>query len=136
MFVSLFGVYHSCEDVTITDEGLQILTYARHSWPLSSERSLACHTYCDREHLFIMVISVTLTPIAERLAVELSLTVFTTKVCRGWDSNTQPSVWWANALTNCNTAAVNNTQQLKMHRFIELCTNTQSTAHYYIKISK
>ena len=31
----------------------------------------------------------TLTPIAERLAVKLSLTVFTTKVCRGWDSNTQ-----------------------------------------------
>ena len=104
MFVCLFGVYHSCEDVTITDEGLQILTYARHSWPLSSERSLACHTYCDREHLFIMVISVTLTPIAERLAVELPLPVFTTKVSRGLDSNTQPSVWWANALTNCNTA--------------------------------
>ena len=31
---------------------------------------------------------VTLTPIAERLAVELSLPVFTTSVCRGWDSNT------------------------------------------------
>ena len=23
------------------------LTYARHSWPLSSKGSLACHTYCD-----------------------------------------------------------------------------------------
>ena len=34
---------------------------------------------------------VTLTPIAERLAVELSLPVSTTRVCRGWDSNTQPS---------------------------------------------
>ena len=33
---------------------------------------------------------VTLTPIAERLAAELSLPVFTTKVCCGWDSNTQP----------------------------------------------
>ena len=32
----------------------------------------------------------TLTPIAERLAVELSLPVFTTLVRRGWDSNTQP----------------------------------------------
>ena len=32
---------------------------------------------------------VTLAPIAERLAVELSQLVFTTKVCRGWDSNTQ-----------------------------------------------
>ena len=28
-------------------EGLQILTYARHSWPLSSEGFFACHTYCD-----------------------------------------------------------------------------------------
>ena len=25
-------------------EGLQILTYTRHSWPLSSECSFACHT--------------------------------------------------------------------------------------------
>ena len=33
----------------------------------------------------------TLTPIAERLAVELSQPVFTTKVCRGLDSKTQPS---------------------------------------------
>ena len=30
---------------TITGEGLHILTYARHSLPLSSEGSLACHTY-------------------------------------------------------------------------------------------
>ena len=28
-----------------------------HSWPLSSEGSLACHTYCDTGHPFIMVIS-------------------------------------------------------------------------------
>ena len=45
------------EDVTITGEGLQILTYARHSWPLSSEDSLACHTFCDTGHPFMMVIS-------------------------------------------------------------------------------
>ena len=38
-------------------KGLQILTYARHSWPLSSEGSLACLTYCDTGHPFIMVIS-------------------------------------------------------------------------------
>ena len=42
--------------------------------------------------------------IARRLAVELSLPVFTTYVCRGWDSNTQPSACWANALTRCATA--------------------------------
>ena len=37
--------------VTITDEGLQILTYALHSWSLGSYGSLASHTYCDTEHL-------------------------------------------------------------------------------------
>ena len=49
--------YHSHGHVTMTGEGLQILTYARHSWPLSIEGSLACHTYCDKGHLFITVIS-------------------------------------------------------------------------------
>ena len=62
-FVCLFGgfsshsrIFHLYGDVTIAGEGLQILTYARHSWPLSSEGSLACHTYCDTGHPFIMVI--------------------------------------------------------------------------------
>ena len=32
----------------MASEGLQILTYARHSWPESSEGSLACHTYYDK----------------------------------------------------------------------------------------
>ena len=32
-------------DVTIADEGLQILTYAWHSWSLSSENSLISVTY-------------------------------------------------------------------------------------------
>ena len=44
-------------DVTVAVEGLQILTCALHSWPLSSEASLACHTFCDTGHPFIMVIS-------------------------------------------------------------------------------
>ena len=39
----------------------------------------------------------TLTPIAERLAVVLSLPVLKIEVCRGWDSNTQPSACGANA---------------------------------------
>ena len=66
-FVLFFGgisshlrIFHSFGDVTITGEGLQILTYARHLWPLSSEDSLACQTYCDTGYLFI-----TLTPIAD-----------------------------------------------------------------------
>ena len=39
------------------NEGLQILTYTWHSRPLSSERSLVCHTYCATGHPFIKVIS-------------------------------------------------------------------------------
>ena len=49
---------------------------------------------------------VTLTPIAERLAVDLSLPVFTTYVCRDWDSKSQRSACEANALSDCGTAAV------------------------------
>ena len=50
---------------------------------------------------------VTLTPIAERIAVELSLPVLTNKVCRGWDSNIHSSACGVNALPHCATAAVN-----------------------------
>ena len=49
------------------------LTYARHSRPLSSEGSITCHTYCDTGQLFI--IRGPVTPVAQRLAVELSLPV-------------------------------------------------------------
>ena len=38
--------FRSYGDVTSTGERLQILTYARHSQPLSSEGSLACHNDC------------------------------------------------------------------------------------------
>ena len=50
-------MYDSYRDVTITGEGLQILTYAWHSWSLSSEGSLTCHTYCYTGQPFIMVIT-------------------------------------------------------------------------------
>ena len=76
-------------------EELEILTYARHLRPLSSESSLACHNCYD---------IVTLTPTDERLTVELSLPVFT-RGCRGSDSNTQPSACGANAQTDCANAA-------------------------------
>ena len=52
-FASHLRIFHSFGDVTITDEGLQILVYTQHSWPLSSEGSLARHTYCDTGHLFM-----------------------------------------------------------------------------------
>ena len=68
-FLSHSRIFHSFGDVTIIGKGLQNLTYARHLWQLSSEGSLACHTYCDLQG------PVTLTSNAERLAVELSLPV-------------------------------------------------------------
>ena len=55
-------------------------------------------------HLRALVI---LTPVADHLAVELSLPVLTTYNSGGWDSNTQPSTCKSNTLTNCATAAVN-----------------------------
>ena len=45
--VFLIGVFRPTGDVAIAGEGLQILTCTRHSWPLSSEGSSVCHTYCD-----------------------------------------------------------------------------------------
>ena len=45
-------------DVTITGEGLQTLTFTRHSWPLRSESSFTCHNYCGSGQHLIMVISV------------------------------------------------------------------------------
>ena len=43
----VFSRIHSYGNVIITGEGLQILTYTRHWWPLSSEGYLACQTYSD-----------------------------------------------------------------------------------------
>ena len=73
----VFGVFrptreffNSLGDVTIAGEGLQISTDARHLWPLSSEGSLVCYTYCYTGHPFLMVIS-----------------------DDPWHSNLMPSVW-------------------------------------------
>ena len=48
---------------------------------------------------------VTVTAFALRLALEMSLFYRLLQVCRGWDSNTQPSVNGTNALSDCATAA-------------------------------
>ena len=58
-FSSHSRIFHSYGDVIIANEGLQILTYARHSciWPLRSEGSLACHTCDTGIRLYIIVIS-------------------------------------------------------------------------------
>ena len=55
----------------LTGEGVQVLTYARHSWPLSSEGSLSCHIYCDWMYNGHFRGLVTLTHIAELVAVSV-----------------------------------------------------------------
>ena len=55
-FSSYSKIFNSYGDVTISGEGLQILTYTRFLWPLSSEGSLACLSYCDTGLPFIKVI--------------------------------------------------------------------------------
>ena len=57
VFTSHLRIFHLYGDVNTSGEELHILTHARHSWPLSSEGSFACHTYCDTGLRFIMVIS-------------------------------------------------------------------------------
>ena len=92
IFFKLFGFFRptSYKDLSVTGKRLQSLTYARHSWPLNSERSLACHTYLTSVYNGYLRRPVTFTHITEHLTVELSLPVLTTWVCHGWDSNTQP----------------------------------------------
>ena len=56
-FSSHSVIFNPYGDVTNTGEGLQILTIARHSWSFRSAGSLACHTYRDMGHSFMMVSS-------------------------------------------------------------------------------
>ena len=91
-FSSHSRMFYSFQDVTITGEGLQILMLARHSWPLSSKRSLTCHTYCDTRsgpslHHCHLRGPVNLTPFAVLLTEELSLPVLTMWVCPDRGSN-------------------------------------------------
>ena len=76
-FVCLYGVsrptrefFTHMETSPLPVNGCKFWSYARYSWPLSSEGSLACYTYCDTEHPFIMIISVD-----------------------SWHSHLLPSVW-------------------------------------------
>ena len=89
LFVCLFvwglsshmRIFHSYGDVIITGEGLQFFTFTRHSWQLSSEGFLSVpHLLWHGASVFNGHLRgpVTVTPIAERLEVELSLPVFTT----------------------------------------------------------
>ena len=72
-FPSYSRVFHSYGDVIITCEGLQIFTYSRHWWSLSSEWKIECfkiqninmnshksnkHIYNCLSHSFLLVSSV------------------------------------------------------------------------------
>ena len=109
IYVPHLRIVHSFGYDTIIGENLRILIYARHLLFWSSEGSLAYHTYCYTARASIYHChlrgTVTLIPVAELLAVELSLPGFTTQVCRGLDSNTKPSACDLNALTDCATTA-------------------------------
>ena len=76
---------------------------------------------------------VTLTPIADRLAVELSLPVFTTYVCRRWDSNTQPSACEASTLTHCATAAISS-WCTPTNNISKTCIGAKITYIYVIRV--
>ena len=84
-------IFHLYRDVTMIEEGLQILTYlfcTHGHWAVrvfSVQHLLWHRASVHNSHLWVPV---TFKPIVENLAVELSLPVFTTLV---WDSNTQPS---------------------------------------------
>ena len=69
---SLIRTRHHCQWRTANFD----LCLALMSWPLRSEGSLTCHTYCDTGHSFIMVISE-----------------------EPWHSHILPSVWQWNVTT-------------------------------------
>ena len=94
----------------ITREWLQNLTFTQHSWSIGSEGSLACQTYCDMRQS-------TKRPVDVLLAGELS--VLTTYVISGWDSNTQLSSCVSNALPP-TTQHKENKSKCSMFNFTKL----------------
>ena len=109
IYVPHLRVIHSFGYDTITGENLRILIHGRHSLFWNCEGSLAYHTYCDTARASIYHChlrgTMTLIPVAELLALELSLPGFTTYVCRALDSNTKPSAFNVNAQTDCAATA-------------------------------
>ena len=108
-FSSHSGILNLFGDVTIAGEELQNFDLcsalmAIERWGFISLQHLWLgHPFIMNGHLRGPV---TLSPNAERLAVKLSLHVLTTKVCRGWDSNTQSSACGANALSQTSICAI------------------------------
>ena len=73
-----------------------------------------------------------LTPFAERSGVELSLPVFMIYVCRGWDSNTQPSAGGANAQNHSAGTALAIVSYLTHLIFKHLIRYALKTVYQYI----
>ena len=108
-FSSHSRVLHSYGDVIIAGEGLKFFYLYSALMAIEQLRFfIVPHLLWHEESVYNGHIRgpLTLTPIAERFEVELSLPFFTDYVCRGWDSNTQPFACEAIALTDCATAAV------------------------------
>ena len=111
LFVCLFGVFRPTRGFFTHMETSPSLVKGCEFWPVLGIHghwavhvgSLTCHTYCDTRHPFIIVISEDLW---HTCCWAFSSGAVTTKVCRGWDSNTQPSSCEVNALAHCATAAV------------------------------
>ena len=55
----VFGVYRPTREyfTYMETSPLPVNGYARHTWPLNSEGSLACHSFCDTRNPLIMIIS-------------------------------------------------------------------------------
>ena len=119
LYISIVGFFllsftshsrlHSYGDITITGEGLQILTYTWHSG--CSEGYLACNTYCDTSHPFIMVISEDpwhshILPSVWQWSCHYVPICFYDLGLWHLGFNTHDTACGANALTDCATAAV------------------------------
>ena len=95
-FVHVSSVLHSEIQLVLLQYGKQLMNnFESYKHVHLQNRVIACLLFYVQitGHPFIMVRGpVILTPIAERLAVKLSLPVFTTQVCRGWDSNIITSI--------------------------------------------
>ena len=100
VFVCLFWWFHHTRELFTPMETIPIsvrdgnFANAQYSWPLSSEGSMACNTYCDTGHPWNSYL----------LAVKLSLSVLTTWFCPACDTKTQHSAWETNVLTDSATA--------------------------------
>ena len=71
----------------------------------------------------------TITHIAERLAVELSVYVLTTYVCRGRDSDIRTSTCGAHALTDCAIPTADNYLKHMTNLYPSVCTGIKNEIH-------